>query len=161
MPWLGEKCASKCGSGFNFLSHMMQCKGSDSYTRNKFKCVTRDEASIDNFFCRICKPQSNVTKEKKIIDQTGITKVAEGFKCDQCCPVSRIKANLLRHIKRKHELEQQEQITSEPNVFIESEPQVEESDPNVFIESETQVVESDTAFSMQNKQVVGLKQRLV
>ena len=31
VPWLGKKCASKCGLGFNSLSQMVQCKGCDSF----------------------------------------------------------------------------------------------------------------------------------
>ena len=100
--WLGRKCASGCGSGFNSLSQPLNCKGCGSYTHNRTRCLSISGDNND-LFCKVCVSEStNKPSEKKSTDDEEFTKVQNFYKCNHCDQMSKEKANLTRHIRRKH-----------------------------------------------------------
>ena len=97
--WIGKKCPS-CKKGFNIQSKPIQCKGCDSFTHNKTKCLSTETLDTD-YKCQICKPhivQSNEElKRKDTQNKNG------SYQCNFCKYSSKSKFNLRRHEKNKHD----------------------------------------------------------
>ena len=58
--WMSKKCTS-CGKGFNSLSRPLQCKGCDTWSHKKSKCLSEGAQRNSEYNCKTCKPASAPT----------------------------------------------------------------------------------------------------
>jgi len=101
--WMSKKCTS-CGKGFNSLSRPLQCKGCDTWSHNKSKCLSEGAQRNSEYNCKTCKPasaQTTVVKHSQN-EHMKFTKENNKFKCNICDYSSKAKFNIKRHIKNNH-----------------------------------------------------------
>ena len=89
---------------FNSLSRPLQCKGYDTWSHNKSKCLSEGAQRNSEYNCKTCKPASAQTKVVKHSQNEPLkfTKENDKLKCNTCDNSSKAKFNIKQHIENKH-----------------------------------------------------------
>ena len=90
--WSGKICPSY-GKKFNKLSKPLECKGCDSFTHNKFPCLSAGTMGTD-YECKVCKPATN---KKPVHNQHAHEEYQRDqgfFKCKLCPYENKSKYNI-------------------------------------------------------------------
>ena len=123
--WSNEKCAS-CKTGFNSRSKPVKCDECDRYTHKKVSCL-KETYEKSQFFCRVCVPTNHPGRSED--EETHITNVVNGFKCQKCDLIVKTKYSMMRHVTRMHDdqgnvevenvIESSQENTEPPEMTIE------------------------------------------